>query len=92
MMSVQENRQIVRHRGLILVLVGMLIGTWCGQLVRPTSAQGQSFPDSAAQRNAQLKELRALNGKMDQLIALFTSGKAVVQMAEPKSRPKTTAP
>ena len=90
-MSVQENRQIGRHRGLILVLVGILIGTWCGQLVRPTSAQGQSFPDSAAQRNVQIKELKALNSKMDQLIALFKSGKVVVQVAEPKSRPTTTA-
>ena len=29
---------------------------------------------------------------MDQLVALFKSGKAVVQVAEAKGRPKATAP
>jgi hypothetical protein len=65
----------------VLVLQGMILaGQWLGtsSLVAPAQAQ---IPDAGAQRIEMVRELQALNGKMDKLIGILESGKLEVRVA-----------
>jgi hypothetical protein len=65
----------------VLVLQGVILaGQWLGApaLVSPVQAQ---IPDAGGQRNEMIKELTALNGKMDRLIGILESGKLEVKVA-----------
>ena len=64
----------------VLVLQGvMLAGQWLGApaLVAPAHAQ---IPDAGAQRLEMIKELQALNAKMEKLVGLLESGKLEVRV------------
>lgn len=65
----------------VLVLQGLILaGQWLGgpSIVSPAHAQ---IPDSGALKVETLKELQALNGKMDKLIGILESGKLEVRVA-----------
>ena len=65
----------------VLVLQGLILaGQWLGtaSLVAPAQAQ---IPDAGGQRNEMIRELQALNGKMDKLIGILESGKLEVHVA-----------
>jgi hypothetical protein len=65
----------------VLVLQGVILaGQWLGApaLVAPAQAQ---IPDAGGQRNEMIKELTALNGKMDRLIGILESGKLEVKVS-----------
>jgi len=64
----------------VWLAVGLLLGLAGEQLLRvfPASAQ---IPDSEAQRNAMIAELRATNAKLDQLYELVASGQVRVRLA-----------
>jgi len=71
----------------ILVLQGLLLlGQWTGQgPVTPAHAQ---IPDSGAQRQQMLDELKSMNAKMDKLIGILESGQVQVSIAMPDEKKK----
>jgi hypothetical protein len=65
----------------VLVLQGVILaGQWLGApaLVSPAQAQ---IPDAGGQRNEMIKEIHALNDKMDKLIGILESGKLEVKVS-----------
>ena len=73
---------VLRSPGLVAgIVVGLLLGLlsvfWPSGMPLSNQASAQ-VPDSGAQRNLMVKELASLNGKMDTLIKLITSGQIKV--------------
>jgi len=65
----------------IVILQGLILaGQWLGApaLVTPAHAQ---IPDPGAQNQQVIKELQALNAKMDRMVGIFESGKLEVRVA-----------
>ena len=64
----------------VLLQALILAGQWLGSptLVTPAHAQ---IPDPGAQQQAVIKELQALNAKMDRMVGIFESGKLEVRVA-----------
>ena len=65
----------------IVILQGLILaGQWLGApaLVTPAHAQ---IPDPGAQTQQVIKELQALNAKMDRMVGIFESGKLEVRVA-----------
>ncbi len=72
----------------VAVLQGLiLLGQWTGQpaIVAPAHAQA-NLPDPGARQLAMVDELRALNGKMDRLLAALQSGEVKVKVAKDDER------
>jgi hypothetical protein len=60
--------------GIILTLqLLILIGQWFG-VPGPSTAMAQ-IPDSGAQRAQMIEQLKAINGKLDQIITLMSATK-----------------
>jgi hypothetical protein len=74
-----------RLLGIVIVLQSLtLLGLWVGiPSTQPASAQ---VPDGGQQRLAQLKELEAINAKLDKLITILADGKLQVQVATPDEK------
>ena len=65
----------------VVILQGLILaGQWLGApaLVSPAQAQ---IPDPGAQTQQVIKELQALNAKMDRMVGIFESGKLEVRVA-----------
>lgn len=62
-----------------------LLGQWTGQPKMATDAQA-AIPDPGAQREATVAELRTVNAKLDQLIALLSSGEVKVTVEDPAKK------
>lgn len=66
----------------IVILQGMILaGQWLGapSVVSPVHAQ---IPDAGGQRLEMIKELQALNGKMERMIGILESGKLEVKVSQ----------
>lgn len=66
----------------IVILQGMILaGQWLGapSVVSPAHAQ---IPDAGGQRLEMIKELQALNGKMERMIGILESGKLEVKVSQ----------
>lgn len=74
-----------RSLAIVIVLQTLtLLGLWVGvPASQPANAQ---VPDGGAQRLAQLRELEAINTKLDKLITVLTDGKLQVQVATPDDK------
>lgn len=58
----------------------ILAGQWLGSPTVATPAHAQIL-DAGAQQYQMIKELQALNGKMDRLVGILESGKLEVRVA-----------
>ena len=80
------RRQVASKRWtLLLVLAGCLLGSVAGQALRPHAARAQ-VPDSGAQRNQMLTELKAINRKRGDIESLLKSGKVTVRVAKERAK------
>lgn len=79
----------MKTRGLltvIIVLQGLiLLGQWTGGAGWIDRAEAQ-IPDAGAQRLAMLQELRNLNGKLDEISSLLSSGQLQVRVPAADSK------
>jgi len=73
---------------LITVLLTVLIvGLWANHAPQPPAATAaETFVDASAQRNAMLDQQKLTNRKLDELLDLFRSGSAKVQVTEEPSK------
>lgn len=77
-----------RLLGVLAVLqAGILVGQLTGGRSTTSTAYGQAF-DASAQRAQVVEELRTMNGKMDKLMDLLSSGKLQVKVAPPDEKDK----
>jgi hypothetical protein len=69
----------------IVVLQGLiLLSQWTGS--GPVTPAWAQIPDSGSQRNELINELKSLNGKVDKLVEVLSSGKLQVQVAKPDEK------
>ena len=65
----------------VVILQGLILaGQWLGAPALTTPAHAQ-IPDPGAQQQQVIKELQALNAKMDRMVGIFESGKLEVRVA-----------
>jgi len=65
----------------VVILQGLILaGQWLGAPALTTPAHAQ-IPDPGAQTQQVIKELQALNAKMDRMVGIFESGKLEVRVA-----------
>jgi outer membrane murein-binding lipoprotein Lpp len=65
----------------VVILQGLILaGQWLGAPALTTPARAQ-IPDPGAQQQQVIKELQALNAKMDRMVGIFESGKLEVRVA-----------
>ena len=65
----------------VVILQGLILaGQWLGAPALTTPAPAQ-IPDPGAQTQQVIKELQALNAKMDRMVGIFESGKLEVRVA-----------
>ena len=80
------RRQVaLKRQALLLVLAGCLLGSAASHALRPRPAWAQ-VPDSGAQRNQMLVELKAINRKLGDIEALLKSGEVTVHVAEKRAK------
>jgi len=64
---------------IIAVMQGLtLVGQWMGQPSMVSTAQAQ-VPDSGAQRERMIDEMKSMNSKLDRLVSLLESGSVQVK-------------
>jgi hypothetical protein len=73
--------------GLMIALQILILATFWSTHPFGTPASAQ-IPDSGAQRNQVIEELKTLNGKMDKLVELLESGKVKVKAEIPEKDSK----
>ena len=71
---------------LLLLLAGGLLGSVASQVLPPHPAWAQ-VPDSGAQRNQMVTELRAIKSKLSDIEALLKSGEVTVTIQEQDTKP-----
>lgn len=76
-----------RLLGLVIALQILILATFWSTQPFGTTASAQ-IPDSGAQRNQMIDELKTLNGKMDKLVDLLESGKLKVKADIPEKDAK----
>lgn len=81
--------QSIRYLNGILTVLALLLGlhVWTlwttGAPVQPPAAHAQGIPDSGAQRQEIIDQLKLLNSKTAKLQELMVSGKVRVQVVQP---------
>lgn len=69
----------------VIVLQGlMLLGQWTS--AGPVSSAYGQVADPGSQRIAMIEQLKTLNGKMDKLIEIMSSGNLQVKVAPPDEK------
>lgn len=75
--------------GIIVVLqMVILLGQWAGQPTARTASADVQLPNPSERQLAILDELKTLNGKMDRLIGVLTSGDAKVEVTKVPTKGK----
>ncbi|HSU69647.1 MAG TPA: hypothetical protein VLJ39_22370 [Tepidisphaeraceae bacterium] len=73
----------------VVLQVVLLMGQWLGQPSAQTAHADVQLPNPSERQLAILDELRTLNGKMDRLIGVMTSGDVKVEVTKvPAARAK----
>ncbi len=80
----------IRYTNVILTVLAVLLSLqlwtqWSGGPSIATTGYAAGIPDSGAQRQQMVDQLKLLNSKVDQLKGMFASGKARVTVAQPKA-------
>lgn len=70
-----------RGRGILLLLAGVALGWSGGGILSADRARAQ-IPDSGAQRNEMVRELRAIRGELKEIRALLKSGDIAVRLKD----------
>lgn len=70
-----------------VLLTVLVIGLWAQRGAAPDTARAaeQPFRDSISQRKETVEAIKATNTKLDELVGLFRSGQAKVQVVGPGS-------
>jgi hypothetical protein len=73
--------------GIMIAMQILILATFWSNHPYGTPASAQ-IPDSGAQRNQVIEELKTLNGKIDKLVSLLESGKLKVKADIPEKDSK----
>jgi len=69
------------------LLTVMIVGLWAEQAPLAGEVRAKDgIPNAGAQRQVMIKALQANTAKLEELVGLFESGKAKVQVAEAKEK------
>lgn len=83
----------VRYLNFILTIVAIMLGlqlatTWSDRAPEATAAYGQGIPDSGAQRQQIIDQLKLVNTRTSEIKSLLASGKLQVVVALPEAPPE----